>query len=394
MIRETLNRVVSLLKIDWNKLPQETQDAFDRTVLNTNISRFKYVTFFLLTCLIPVLSVDYINYTSGLWSVMAGYRYLFYVHTALAVLLIVQICIVYSIRVDPQRRARFIHKLFISVILVLQLLATAVISSLDQMIHGEISAYIIGCVFAAVIALAKPKVSFFAYLVSFAVFIVGISKIQTDGAVLQAHYINGTLLVALSWIISVLFYKSRLKEFLIQKKLENLANIDYLTGCLNRRALICRLEQELSRAKRERKATAILLIDIDLFKQVNDKFGHLFGDYVLKQIVMILNEYCRKYDFMGRLGGEEFVMCLPNTSSEYATDVAERLRCVIRDTEMIYQCNKVKITVSLGVATLEPGRDETIDTFISRADLAMYQAKKTRNQVCLYSRLNNPDRGY
>ena len=393
MIRKTLNRVVSLLKNDWSELPRETRNEFERAVLNSNITRFRIVLIFLLFCLLPVFTVDYINYTAGLWSVMSGYRYLSYTHAALLILLIAQVVIVYSLHIDSERRAKLMHRVLINAMFFTQLLVTAVVSIVDQMIHGEITSYIIGCVFVAVIALAEPKVSFLAYLLSFAGFIVGISITQTDWATLQAHYVNGALLVAISWIISVLFYRNVFNQFLTKKKLEDLANIDYLTGCLNRRALISRLEHELSRAKRERKTTAILLIDIDLFKQVNDKYGHLFGDYVLKQIVMILNKCCREYDFIGRLGGEEFIMCLPNTSSEDASEAAERLRCVIRDTEMTYQFNKVKITVSLGVAALECDCHETIDALISKADQAMYRAKKTRDQVCMYSRMNDPIRG-
>jgi uncharacterized membrane protein YdjX (TVP38/TMEM64 family) len=92
---------VSLLKNDWSELPRETRNEFERAVLNSNITRFRIVLIFLLFCLLPVFTVDYINYTAGLWSVMSGYRYLFFTHAAMLILLIAEVVIVYSSTLIP-----------------------------------------------------------------------------------------------------------------------------------------------------------------------------------------------------------------------------------------------------------------------------------------------------
>jgi diguanylate cyclase (GGDEF)-like protein len=376
---------MSMLKEYWCKIPPEFQDEFDNDLFKTNLYRSKIIASSLLITSIPLLYIDYLNHQGGLWIITTGYRLLFYTHLLLVLVALIPLIIIPVIKPHSVHRAFNWQKIWVVCFYVLILIVGAVTSMADQKIHGAITAYIISALGFAAIAYFKPITSLVAYLLSLCLFIVGISQMQLNPEVLKGHYINGSFLIMIAWIFSVTLFNTRLNDFFNKKRLEIYANFDYLTGCLNRRAFINRLEQEIERAKREQTIISIVLVDIDLFKQVNDRFGHLAGDFVLKQLIDCFNNSCRNYDFIGRFGGEEFIICLPNTTLGVAAEVAERLRCIVEETKIIYDSNIINTTVSLGVAALEPTYKENIDKFISRADSAMYRAKIKRNNVCLSS---------
>ena len=168
----------------------------------------------------------------------------------------------------------------------------------------------------------------------------------------------------------------------MQEKLEQEATTDYLTKLYNRRYFASRLEEEVFRVKRNKKTeTSLLMFDLDKFKLVNDSYGHLAGDTVIKNFANILKKHLRKVDIVGRIGGEEFAMILPNTSIEKAIILANRIREeVSSQTTNIYEKN-IKFTVSIGVTSLSYD-DINSDTALSRADSALYMAKKNgRNRV-------------
>lgn len=384
-IRRYLDQVISLLKDYWYEIPPQFQDEFNNDLLKINLYRSKIIASSLLITAIPLLYIDYLNRQSGLWITLPGYRWLFYSHILFVFILLIPLMVIRIIKPVSEHRAFNWQRTCVICFYIFFLIFTAIVSIIDQKIHGEITVYIMGAIGFAAIVYLKPITCLFAYLLSFCLFFAGVSQTQLNPEILQGHYINCSLLVMISWIISVTFFKLRLNDFLNRKKLEFHANFDYLTGCLNRRAFINRLEQEIERAKREQSTISILLVDIDLFKQVNDSFGHLAGDFVLKQLADRLNNSCRKYDFIGRFGGEEFIICLPNTTLGVASAVAERLRCIIEKTKIILDSTIISITISLGVAALESTSNENIDKFISRADSAMYQAKMKRNNVGLSS---------
>ncbi|RLJ70784.1 diguanylate cyclase (GGDEF)-like protein [Hydrogenivirga caldilitoris] len=162
------------------------------------------------------------------------------------------------------------------------------------------------------------------------------------------------------------------------KELKFLAEIDTLTGVYNRRKIEEILEGEIERSKRYGNPLSVILIDIDNFKQLNDTYGHQTGDMVLKEIVSVIRESLRKTDYLGRLGGEEFLVILPETTPERAKLVAERIRKDIENLDL----RVGKITVSAGVTGLKKG--DTVETLMNRVDRAMYLAKekgKNRTEV-------------
>jgi len=160
---------------------------------------------------------------------------------------------------------------------------------------------------------------------------------------------------------------------------ETLARFDVLTGVLSRRALLEVLDTEVERATRYGSALACLMLDVDHFKKFNDTYGHQFGDKVLHQIAQVISGHCRTNDFLGRYGGEEFLVILPETRMDGATTFAERLRSAVAETSL--DRNEERITVSIGVAEWRNG-DGSASKLISHADQALLQAKAAgRNSV-------------
>ncbi len=162
-----------------------------------------------------------------------------------------------------------------------------------------------------------------------------------------------------------------------------LATIDALTGCLNRRAFLERLERELDRVSRYTTELSILMIDLDRFKAINDTRGHIVGDSVLRQLGDLLRGEVRSVDLAARYGGEEFVIVLPETDADGAQAFAERLRKRVLQTNFAETGDPLNLTVSIGVAsTGQDGAVPTPDSLIAMADKALYRAKNEgRNRV-------------
>lgn len=169
------------------------------------------------------------------------------------------------------------------------------------------------------------------------------------------------------------------------KILEEQAHLDFLTGLANRRYFLELAEQEIARTIRYGNALAVCMLDIDSFKKVNDTYGHKVGDIVLKKLSTIFSESLRTIDIVGRVGGEEFAILLPETDNNHALDVAERIRRLVENTKITLENGlPLKFTISIGVAMFID-KDTNIDTLLHTADQALYQAKNSgRNRVCLY----------
>ena len=152
------------------------------------------------------------------------------------------------------------------------------------------------------------------------------------------------------------------------------AQIDALTFLFNRRMIVRELQDEVLRAERYNNTLSISIIDVDKFKLGNDTYGHPVGDEVLKQIACQLRDHIRHPDTVGRYGGEEFLILLPNSNAIAATKQAIRLGKEIREMVVTIKEHKLKVTVSIGIAQFKAGVD-TWDTLLNRADNAMYEAK-------------------
>jgi len=167
-------------------------------------------------------------------------------------------------------------------------------------------------------------------------------------------------------------------------KLHILATTDSLTGIKNRRSFFESSEPMMPYIKREGQQLAILAIDIDKFKAINDTYGHIKGDEALILVTKTISQTLRKSDIFGRLGGEEFAVTLPNTSLDGATFVAEKMREAIENLNFkSNDSSHIKITISIGITSMTQN-DENLEDMLVRADEALYKAKGNgRNQVCV-----------
>jgi diguanylate cyclase (GGDEF)-like protein len=159
------------------------------------------------------------------------------------------------------------------------------------------------------------------------------------------------------------------------------AEHDGLTGLLNHRVIVARLGEEMSRSVREGMRLSVVLIDIDHFKKVNDTFGHLAGDTVLREVSAIFMRSLRRYDCVGRYGGEEFLVILPDCAIETALVRAEQLRAAVESARIVDGGTILQVTASFGVASADSAYDES-EAVIRAVDAALYRAKSTgRNRV-------------
>jgi diguanylate cyclase (GGDEF)-like protein len=178
----------------------------------------------------------------------------------------------------------------------------------------------------------------------------------------------------------------------LQAALEHLAITDSLTGIYNRRHFLQVTEVELARSIRYEHAMSILMIDIDKFKHVNDRYGHLVGDQILLNVAERLQCELRIHDVLGRYGGEEFAILLPETCFSDGHLVAERLRIAVADEPFRSEVGAINITISLGLSCMEGERGITVEKLLDEADQALYAAKHDgRNCTRLYKPLNDID---
>jgi diguanylate cyclase (GGDEF)-like protein len=175
-------------------------------------------------------------------------------------------------------------------------------------------------------------------------------------------------------------YKSGVDLKEAYKRIEELSELDDLTGSFNRRCIMSVLDEEIARAHGSQTPCSVALIDLDWFKRINDTYGHPTGDEVLRTFAITVFANIRPIDKFGRYGGEEFLLLLPDTPGEGAARILDRLRAIIADLDWSAFSPGMQVTISAGIATLKP--NETPDIILARADSALYAAKaRGRNRI-------------
>ena len=176
----------------------------------------------------------------------------------------------------------------------------------------------------------------------------------------------------------------------VREEMHALAITDELTRVFNRRYFMRLARLELDRSKRNQHTVSVIIFDIDNFKSINDRYGHLCGDAVLRELSLACCRVLRPYDTFARYGGEEFILLLPETDEASALQVANRL-CEFASNYVIeYKGIPVQVTISIGVTTSDLSRD-TLDDLLNRADQALYRAKqlgKNRLEVARFNPLS------
>jgi len=268
--------------------------------------------------------------------------------------------------------------------------------TLDQWITPNITPFLLGSIAISLAVYLRPGVSAWVFAAVYVLFYHAIGLTQDNAQQLLSNRVNGLAAVAIGWGLSVLLWRkfttitlqqAQLEEANAelqskQKELQRLTRLDGLTGLYNRNTFVELTRQELVRAQRQGSSTTILLLDLDFFKRVNDTWGHPAGDAVLKNVASVANSTVRATDLVGRLGGEEFIILLPNTSLEAARKLAEKLRANLEHTPTPWEQTRITSTVSIGVASTTASENRDFDHLYSHADKALYAAKeKGRNRV-------------
>ncbi len=217
------------------------------------------------------------------------------------------------------------------------------------------------------------------YYVSLDVLMWFVSPLQpiSSNALLGVHIFNLTVVFCMFSYLA-LFYVVTVTR--AHKSLARMATTDSLTGLFNRRHMIELAEKILARHHRRPSNLTLMLMDIDHFKQVNDLYGHDAGDRVLEAVSQLFKCSMREQDFIGRWGGEEFLVILPDTDFSHATDSAERTRKAVQALEIYSNGQKVSVTLSIGITQYRA--EEALSDAIARADYALYEGKSAgRNRV-------------
>jgi diguanylate cyclase (GGDEF)-like protein len=250
--------------------------------------------------------------------------------------------------------------------------------------------YLLLCIIFGVLSLMRPALSVPVFALTCAVFVgllegTPIAATQRTSVLIIAVVAPALALVA-SWMNWSQYAKSvllrrqlrRSNEALIaqQQELAFLADHDALTGLYNRREFMRLAEREMLRATRVPCETALIMVDLDYFKKINDRHGHPGGDAVLQAVAQRLGRALRSTDTLARLGGEEFIVLLPNTGSEGALQVAARLREAVRHAPVSFEDVDIPVTASLGVSSLRATDKGSVDAVYATADRALYVAKQ------------------
>lgn len=279
---------------------------------------------------------------------------------------------------------------------VLTLLFGLALTLIDQAVTPNISAYMNTCAGIAIIFLMRPIHALALFSLGWLLMFWGLRVLGSDSAVVMSNQANAATASVLAVLVSTLLWRRFTQTELLQRELattnallrqqqaelERLAIYDPLTGLLNRREFERRAQMALAQAQRDGAPVAVLMSDLDHFKRINDSLGHQAGDAVLTHAANKLTQGIRTTDHLCRYGGEEFVLLLPNTTVDSATQLADKLRQTLATQPASWQGQDIAVTASWGVAGSSADHPLSLDDLIRLADQALYRAKAAgRNRV-------------
>jgi diguanylate cyclase (GGDEF)-like protein len=298
-----------------------------------------------------------------------------------------------SLILIPKNKATVskMENLIFKVYLVYCIFWTLFFSLLSQSYSDQITVFQFGIGFVAIIFFLDPLFSLILYGSAILTFALSIGYFQPNPSVVTSDILNSSYMFFIAWVASIILYKNLISDYKLKrkvndqvleleqlnKKLEELSIKDSLTGIHNRRFFDKQVTDEWTMALQENSILAIAILDIDDFKNFNDKYGHLEGDDVLKRVVTCIQENSKSPgDVCARFGGEEFVLLLPKTDIMGAQLVCEKIRKDIEELKIPHLISPSGyLTVSIGVCALTPETDENFLNFIKKADEALYEAK-------------------
>ncbi len=314
-------------------------------------------------------------------------------HAVLLLLMIIMNLVVRKLR-DTQNHQllnRIIHHLMV----ICLLSAGIVITVIDQLVTTNITPFLIVCLLISLVFLIRPLHALIYYFVGYVSFFIMIAWHDVDRDIMLSNRVNGLAVAALGFLTAYMLWRYNLINFrqrrqileqqrLLEEKnreLEQMAFFDPLTTLPNRRFFDEVVGKEIALIRRGNRRSCLVMLDIDHFKDINDTYGHPTGDMILKQVSLLLKSCIRQSDLIARLGGEEFIILLPDTGPAGAGITAEKLRDAIERMSFLAGTQVLHVTASFGVAPLLPNRDGQINYYAS-CDLALYKAKQNgRNRV-------------
>ncbi|MEP9316571.1 GGDEF domain-containing protein [Pseudomonas sp. LABIM340] len=270
------------------------------------------------------------------------------------------------------------------------------ITGADQQVTSSITPFLMASVATSLIILLRPSLAVTLYILALATFELTMTLTQASPQLRLSNQMGGLTICGIGLVLSFILWHGhvrnlRQREFLRQQRLEleeknrqleYLAGHDPLTGLFNRRQFDQLVGMELSRAARQPAPISLLMVDLDHFKFINDRYGHPLGDEVIRHTASLLRNYTRTGDSVARLGGEEFLLLLPDTSQPQARVIAEKVRRLLEETPLPMKDGLLYLTASFGIACLEAGVPGTYEGLYAAADKALYKAKASgRNRV-------------
>ncbi len=368
-------------------------DAFLSEMTYTNFLRSRIIGLATLVIFIALFALDVIQWYTGVWTSSPGHRILFIAHCSIIALLITASVIFLLKPANSIDQVKTFHKIFINVGLFLALLNIIPISIGDILINGSIVAYLGALFTIAAVFVMTNTFSLFLFITNMVVMTIALNTVskQFDISV-DTQMINAVNFTLISFILSRILFFYNLKNYqnktLIEKQrkeLEELSIRDGLTDLYNRRWMTEIFEKEFGRAERYQSDLSCILCDLDYFKEINDNFGHAFGDQVLSEFALCLKRESRNTDLIFRYGGEEFLAIFPETDINGTQIAAERIRSAWEKIVHSDDKHSKNVTVSIGLASIKPHHPDNWRQLVAFADKALYRAKSDgRNRIKEY----------
>lgn len=266
----------------------------------------------------------------------------------------------------------------------------AIIAMAEVIAHAYLASYFVGLnsgfhyyiFILTVVPIIKASITLYANLIRLIVIVFAyIILLWWLGGALPIYQLDQTLLTILcslnvaAVLLGVGIISLKILYVVLKEKamLSSLATTDKLTGLYNRHGFMAIVAQEVDAREQRTEALSILVLDVDLFKEVNDQYGHQCGDYVLSKLAKVMRAVLRKHEMIARWGGDEFIVLLPDTDTIELAALAERLRLEVAETVFNFKNNHISISVSIGGTTYQPG--DSFESLASRADRALYKGK-------------------
>lgn len=389
-----MNKLYFFYKPSYN-LTEEQKHNIMHDINVTNITRMKLILIiFIIVEILFILFNDIPNITNSSSNVVWNDSRFFIVHILLLFVSIIGFVLIKFLTKYKKRKPENIYKLLISTLTIVILSLVAVLNGLDQVIHQNISSVFIAnlFIFSGAILLGFP-LNLGIYSIPFLAYLSGLIVFQHNANLLISNSINGLIFflaaVLISTVIYNYHYEAISKNIVLEEtnlKLKYMSNHDALTGLLNRRSFRTQVGKKMRVISETNKSAYLILIDIDHFKHVNDKFGHPVGDIVLKEVSNILMEHIKTNDLAARWGGEEFLIFLFEISIDEAYALADSIRLAIQNKVILADNFQIRITASFGISLLKNNSSNSFDTSYKAADDALYQAKnQSRNKIIIAS---------